>query len=176
MKTWYLYFMLLFCATSSLFADDRKEVDRTTVNCVDYGKWLGKWYEIARFDNPRERDLVAVTATYSLAPDGVLRIYHEGFVGSRDGKCRSVEGKAKVADVATGHVRVSYMWVFSMDYYILELDTETYGYALIVGSEPDELWIMSRTPRMPLPILNRLLRRMTERGFDVRQLIYVDQR
>jgi apolipoprotein D and lipocalin family protein len=33
-------------------------------------KYLGTWYEIARFDHSFERDLQGVTATYSLRDDG----------------------------------------------------------------------------------------------------------
>ena len=50
-----------------------------------------------------------------------------------------VEGKFKA---------VYFLW-FSMTYYILELDTEDYAYALVGSSSPDYLWILSRTPTLP---------------------------
>ena len=62
-----------------------------------------------------------------------------------------------------------------MTYYILELDTEDYAYALVGSSSPDYLWILSRTPTLPREVLDRLLQRARERGFDVSRLYYCDQ-
>ena len=37
-------------------------VDKTTVKNVDINKYLGKWYEIARYEHYFEKDLEGVTA------------------------------------------------------------------------------------------------------------------
>ncbi|MDD4257928.1 MAG: lipocalin family protein, partial [Bacteroidales bacterium] len=37
-----------------------------TVKELDLNRYLGKWYEIARFDHSFERGLVGATANYSL--------------------------------------------------------------------------------------------------------------
>ena len=42
------------------------KIDTTTVKNVDINRYLGKWYEIARFPHSFEEDLVGVTATYNL--------------------------------------------------------------------------------------------------------------
>ena len=44
----------------------------TVVNNFDAKRYLGTWYEIARFDHRFERGLEKVTATYSLRDDGGL--------------------------------------------------------------------------------------------------------
>ena len=46
----------------------------TVVNNFDAKRYLGTWYEIARFDHRFERGLEKVTATYSqpVRPDGFV--------------------------------------------------------------------------------------------------------
>lgn len=39
---------------------------------------MGRWYEIARYENIFERGLVNVSANYSLLPDNTVRIENRG--------------------------------------------------------------------------------------------------
>ena len=39
-------------------------IDKTTVKELDLNRYLGTWYEIARFPHSFEKNLVGVTATY----------------------------------------------------------------------------------------------------------------
>ena len=45
----------------------------------DADRYLGKWYEIARFDFRFERNLNNTTATYSLNADGSIKVDNQGF-------------------------------------------------------------------------------------------------
>ncbi|MFW1886610.1 lipocalin family protein, partial [Acinetobacter nosocomialis] len=49
------------------------------VKNFDSDKYLGKWYEIARFDFKFERNLNQVTATYSKNPDGTIKVDNKGY-------------------------------------------------------------------------------------------------
>ena len=42
-------------------------------------KYLGTWYEIARFDYRFERGLSQVTADYSLRDDGGIKVVNRGY-------------------------------------------------------------------------------------------------
>jgi apolipoprotein D and lipocalin family protein len=42
-------------------------------------RYLGTWYEIARFDHHFESGLEKVTATYSLRDDGGLNVVNKGY-------------------------------------------------------------------------------------------------
>ena len=44
--------------------------DRTPVPSFDLARYMGTWYEIARYDHPFERGLAGVQARYELRPDG----------------------------------------------------------------------------------------------------------
>ncbi len=49
------------------------------VNNFDAKRYLGTWYEIARFDHRFERGLDKVTATYSLRDDGGINVINKGY-------------------------------------------------------------------------------------------------
>ena len=50
-----------------------------TVTGFEIGRYLGTWYEVARFDHSFERGLDKVSAEYSLREDGGLKVLNRGF-------------------------------------------------------------------------------------------------
>jgi apolipoprotein D and lipocalin family protein len=150
-------------------------IDKTVVKELDIERYLGKWYEIARYDNSFERGLVGVTATYSLRKDGKIKVVNEGFKITLHGKKSEAIGKAKIPDPdIPAKLKVSFFLFFYADYFVLELD-ENYQWALI-GSRSDKyLWILSRTPQIDDNLYTRLLNKLRNRGYDVNNLIKVEQ-
>jgi len=139
-------------------------------------KYLGKWYEIARLDHSFERDLIYVTAEYSLREDGGVRVINQGYDARRD-KWKKAEGRAYLVSAPNiGRLKVSFFGPFYGGYNILELDKEHYSYALVCGSSRSYLWILSRTPQLNAEIIERLIQKARELGFDVDKLILVQQR
>ena len=53
-------------------------VDNSTVKQLDLERFMGRWYEIARYDHRFERGMSHVTATYSLLGDGRIKVVNEG--------------------------------------------------------------------------------------------------
>ena len=49
------------------------------VNDFELGKYLGRWYEIARLDHSFERGLEQVTAEYTMREDGGVSVANRGF-------------------------------------------------------------------------------------------------
>ncbi len=137
---------------------------------IDLNKYLGKWYEIARFDHSFERDMQRVSAEYILMPDGKIKVINTGY---RDGKYKETIGKAKTTDTS-GLLRVSFFLNFYSDYRILMIDKD-YQYVLIGGNSPKYLWIMSRTPQLSDDVLQKLINAAKERGYDTEKLIFVEQ-
>lgn len=152
-------------------------VDKSTVSGVDLNRYLGRWYEIARFDHSFERRLVGVTATYSLRPDGKIKVLNEGYKNTLDGKHKVAVGKAKIQDPKDlSKLKVSFFLNFYADYLIMELDQMNYQYVMI-GSKSDHfLWILSRTPSLPDETYKRLVEKAIKRGYAVSGLIKVPQR
>ena len=138
-------------------------------------RYLGTWYEIARFDHRFERGLNYVTAEYQLNEDGTVKVINRG--KDRDtGEWEQAEGLAKlVGDEQTGHLKVSFFGPFYASYVIAALDDD-YQYSLVTGPNRDYLWILSRTPSLDNETLNSLVSKARELGYATDQLIYVQQK
>lgn len=58
------------------------QIDTSTVKNLDVNRYMGKWYEIARYDHWFERGLVGATAEYSLRPNGKIKVINSGYRNS----------------------------------------------------------------------------------------------
>ena len=56
------------------FKNPKSMIDKTVVKELDIEKYLGTWYEIARYNHRFEHGLVGVTANYSLRDDGKIKV------------------------------------------------------------------------------------------------------
>jgi len=169
-------YFLFSCAVSLLLAGQTFSAPPKLepVSGFDLNRYLGKWYEIARLPTWFERDLVNVTATYSLRSDGKVKVVNEGYKRTRSGKHKVAVGKAKFAKSPDkGYLKVSFFGPFYADYIIVELDPE-YQYA-IVASSRKYLWILSREPKMDSTVLDKLVKRAQELGFDTSRLYFTPQ-
>ena len=152
-------------------------INNTTVKQLDLKRYLGTWYEIARFPHSFEKGLEGVTATYSLKPNGKIKVVNQGYKNSLDGPLQRAEGKAKIPDKnEPGKFKVSFFWIFYSDYLVMELDQKNYDWVMIGSSSPRYLWILSRTPEMKPEIFTMLVNKAKERGYEVSKLIRVKQR
>lgn len=80
---------------------NEKSQELKTVDYVDLNRITGTWYEIARISNFLEKNLVAVTATYTLFPNGDMELLNSGRKLALDGEIRIKKGKAWVIDKKT---------------------------------------------------------------------------
>lgn len=136
-------------------------------------RYLGRWYEIARLDHPFERGLTAVSAEYSLRPDGGVRVLNRGYSAAA-GRWQEAEGRGYFAGRPDqGFLKVSFFGPFYGSYVIFELDRDGYTYALVCGSDRSYLWLLARTPRIDEGLKRRLIARAAELGFDTGALIHV---
>lgn len=150
-----------------------QQIDKETVKRLDLHRYMGRWYEIARFNHRFEKGMDRVMAEYMIRSDGKIDVVNSGY---RQEKFRSTHGKAKQPDPADpGKLKVSFFLFFYSDYYILELDEKEYSYALVGSSSDKYLWILSRTPHLPSETMTLLLTKASLRGYDTRQLIFVKQ-
>ena len=141
-----------------------------TVEYVDVKRYMGTWFEIARFPQRFEKGLVGITANYTLLPDGKVSVLNRGYKQDFNGNLKTIKGKAQVVDTATNaKLKVSFFWPFTADYWILELGKD-YEYAAVGEESRKYLWILSRTPQMDETVYNGLLKRLQDKGFDISRL------
>ena len=152
---------------------NKQMVDTSTVQELDVERYMGTWYEIARFQHSFEKDLVGVTATYSLRDDGKIDVVNAGYKNTLDGAYKEAKGKAKIPDPEEpGKLKVAFFLFFYADYNIMELDDD-YQHVLIGSSTPDYLWILSRTPQMDETAYQQLVDEAKRRGYDTSKLFKV---
>jgi apolipoprotein D and lipocalin family protein len=162
---------LLLAAFAVQAAESTQDIP--LVQKVDLARYVGKWYEIARFPHRFEKNLSHVTATYTLRDDGRVTVLNEG--RKKNGKPSSITGKAWIPDTsAPGLLKVSFFLFFSSDYRIILLD-EDYQYAVVTSSERDYLWILCRAPRMEPQLYARLVNFVKAKGFDTGRIQKVAQ-
>jgi apolipoprotein D and lipocalin family protein len=173
-----LKMILLLCAMLVVFAAAAyaapSEADLPTVPHVDLQRYLGRWYEIARYPNRFEKQCDRdVTATYSLRPDGRINVLNACV--KADGTPYEATGWAKVADTATNaKLRVTFFWPFFGNYWVLELG-QNYEYAVIGEPGRGYLWILSRTPQMSPEQYASITSRLAARGYDANRVLRVKQ-
>ena len=146
------------------------KVDNAPVAALDLNRYLGEWYEIARFDHSFERGVERAKAKYSLKDDGTIEVVNSGI---KDGKPKTAIGKGKTTDTP-GLLRVSFFGPFYADYRVMMID-EDYACALVGSGGADYLWILSRTPGLSETAKSELLAEAQRRGYVTDKLIRVKQ-
>ena len=150
-----------------------KDFDNSTVDEFDLTRYLGVWYEIARYDHSFERGMDNTMALYILQDDGKVIVMNSGW---KDGEFKLAEGKAKYEDPKgdPGHLKVSFFLFFYSDYNVMMVD-ENYQISLVGSKSDNYLWILSRTPVPDPDLLQMVLDEAEARGYDTSKLIWVDQ-
>ena len=145
-------------------------VDNSVVTDFDLSRFLGSWYEIARFDHRFERGMEHTKANYVLRDDGKVVVLNAGI---KNGEHKEAKGVAKLTDTPA-LLRVSFWRPFYSDYRIMLLDNN-YQYALIGSGSDDYLWILSRTPHIFDKTKKEILDEAQKRGYNTSKLIWVKQ-
>ncbi|WP_027379008.1 lipocalin family protein [Chryseobacterium daeguense] len=144
----------------------------TAVQNFDADRYLGKWYEIARFDYKFERDMDNVTATYSQNPNGTIRVQSRGYNYVKKEWKESV-GEAKFVNEKTeARLKVSFFKPIWSGYNVIDID-DNYQYALVAGHSLKYLWILSKTKEIPESIRQRFLEKAKKIGYNTDELIWV---
>lgn len=142
---------------------------------VDLEKYAGEWYEIARLPATFEKDCHGTKAEYTVGDNGVIHVINSCHKGSLEGKVKTAKGKAFVVDEETNaKLKVQFLWPFKGDYWILDVGDD-YGYALVGEPSRKNMWILSRTPQIGLDVLQTLINKAKENGFDTDKLVYTPQ-
>lgn len=152
-----------------------KDAPLPVVDSVDLDRYLGTWYEIARYPAWFQRDCTAVTAEYSLRDDGKIGVVNSCRKKTLDGKFKQANGRAKIVDKSTNaKLKVSFFGPFWGDYWIIDLDPE-YKWAVVGMPNRKYLWILSRSPELSKEIFDGIVSRLPELGYDPSKLLMTEQ-
>ena len=136
-------------------------------------RYLGKWYEVARFDFKFEKGLNNTTAEYTLRNDGKIKVTNRGYDYELK-EWKEAIGKAKFIGADTSAMlKVSFFGPFYSGYNVIALDAQ-YKYALVCGSSFKYLWILSREKSIPDSIKKDYLEKAKQLGFNTSNLVWVE--
>jgi apolipoprotein D and lipocalin family protein len=152
-----------------------------TIPSIDVARYLGTWYEIAKFPNWFQRKCLSGTnANYQLKEDGNVKVTNRCKV--EGGEMAQAIGTARQIGGATSpklEVRFAPDWLAILpfvwgDYWVIDLDPQ---YQLAAVSDPrrEYLWILSRTPKVSQKSYDDLLQRLVAQQFDLTQLSLTPQ-
>jgi apolipoprotein D and lipocalin family protein len=152
-----------------------------TIASLDVPRYMGTWYEIAKFDNRFQKQCVGfTTANYAALPDGTVEVTN---------RCRLASGQT---DVAVGAARqvgdahspklkvrfapafLSFLPMVWGDYWVVELDPHC-QLAAVSEARREYLWILARTPKVEKASYDALVARLAAQGLDVSKLVATKQ-
>ena len=163
---------LSFAAFSLLYSCTSIPNKAKAIEDFDANRYLGTWYEIARFDFRFEKDLDNVSAQYQFDKKGNIMVLNSGY-NDKKKEWKKAEGVAKFrGDQNVAELKVSFFGPFYSGYNVIALDKD-YQYALVAGKNLDYLWILSRTKNIPEKVKNQYLKIAKEVGYDTSKLIWV---
>jgi apolipoprotein D and lipocalin family protein len=151
-----------------------------TVASVDLDRYVGDWFEIARFPNRFQRQCVGdVRASYARRPDGRIDVVN---------RCRTAEGQteargvARLVDGQTGarlKVRFAPAWLSWLpavwgDYWIIGLGPD-YSWAVVGDPGREYLWILARARRLDGDAMAAARTAARDNGFDIGRLVATPQ-
>lgn len=152
----------------------------TSVKNVDWQRYGGQWYELARLPNSFQRKCVGdVIARYSAAAEGRLQVLNT--CRRDDGTVDSALGEARKSAADEGRLKVRFApdWLAWLplvwgDYWVLGLDDE-YQTALVGTPDHEYLWLLSRTPQRSSAEIEPWLMRAAAMGFDISRVMLTTQ-
>ena len=151
-----------------------------TVPFVDLTRYLGDWFEIARFPNEFQRQCVGdVRVSYARRADGRIDVVN---------RCQTADGQTEARGVARGvddttfaklEVRFAPGWLSWVPmiwsaYWIVGLASD-YSWAVVGDSERKYLWILARTPRLNDAAVGAARAAARDSGYDVGRLVPTPQ-
>lgn len=152
-----------------------------TIASLDVPRYMGTWYEIAKFDNRFQKKCAGfTTATYATMPDGKVQVVN---------RCRTASGETveaigaarQIGNANSPRLKVrfapailSFLPMVWGDYWVVDLDPD-YQLAAVSEGKREYLWILARTPKVDKATYDALLARLAAQGLDVSKLVPTKQ-
>ena len=140
---------------------------------VEISRYLGRWYEVARYEQGFQKDCEGVSADYAWRDDGKISVLNR--CRKPDGKVSVANGKAKIVDpVTNAKLKVSFFGPFYGDYWVLDR-AEDYSWAIVGEPSGRYLWLLSREQTPAPDKVAALIARAGALGYDTGMLLRTKQ-
>ena len=163
----------LFLFAFLISACSSKNPPLATVEKVELNKYLGTWYEIARYEHYFEKDCKNVTANYSMFDEQTIKVVNK-CTNINTNEKKEATARAYAVDDTNSKLKVSFFRPFYGDYWVLVLD-KNYEYVVVGTPSREYLWILARPSKIDEKLKNELLEKIKTLGFDTQKLIWTIQ-
>jgi len=175
-----LNLLLRLCACSA-GVNAQTTAPLTNIAALDVRRYMGTWYEIAKYPNTFQKKCVSGTrADYSLQANGRLSVVNRCL--QEVGQLREAIGEARQIGPATSpqlQVRFAPAWLSFIpmvwgNYWVIDLDP---GYQVAAVSDPTRqyLWILARSREISPQTYADLSARLEKKGFDLKKVVRMPQ-
>lgn len=141
---------------------------------VDLGRYLGRWYVIARAPATAPHPRGAYFE-YRPGADGAIEAVYAAREGSFDGEPVRVAHAVTADPTAPARWRLRTGWFGSTERWVLYVSPD-YQYTITGTPDHDEAWILAREPVIPEWSYAGLLARLALQGYDVAAFRRVPQK
>ncbi len=166
-----LLIALCFCLASCSTSPPKGVV---VVPQFELQRYLGNWYEIARLDHSFEKGMTNTSANYVLKDDNSIQVLNRGYDTQKKEWREAIGTALPLVDANVPSLKVSFFGPFYGGYHVFALD-ENYRWALIVGSDLDYFWLLSRDKTISPELKSELILKAKTIGIATEKLIWVDQ-
>jgi apolipoprotein D and lipocalin family protein len=140
---------------------------------VDLQRYLGRWYEIARYEQSFEKGCEGVTADYELVRGGSIAVVNR--CRKPGGKITEARGRAKLVDRdSNAKLKVSFFGPFYGDYWILD-HADDYRWSIVGEPSGRYLWILNRQATPTEAEVEQLFGQARSLGYDTSMLLRTKQ-
>ena len=146
----------------------------TAVAKLDPDRFIGTYYEIARYPIKREKSCLANEMVLYALGDKKKSLQIVTTCLVKDDNSNSWNAAGKFGKTGDGKIKLSWIWPFSRKYWVLDLASDD-TWALVGTPNHKSLWLLSRTSTLRPEVLADMEAKATAQGFNIAKLIKITQ-
>lgn len=156
------------CATVARQGPSGNPAVPQPAKAVELDRYLGRWYELARYEFGWQKDCEAVTADYRLLENGEISVTNACRQDAVDGEYREAKARARVvAGSNNTKLKLAFFGPFYFgNYWVLD-HAEDYSWSIVGEPSGRNLWILSRDPQVSPAQRQALYDRAQALGYDL---------
>jgi apolipoprotein D and lipocalin family protein len=139
---------------------------------IDPDRYLGRWYEIARYPNMIQDKCEAPTSDWTKGSNGQYDVVQTCHIGSPSGPAKVWRGAGRIIAANNSKIRIGFFGGFvHQDYWIVDR-SDDYSWCIMGTPNPRFVWIMSRRAVLSDSQRAALVARARALGYDTSNLVF----
>lgn len=137
---------------------------------IQFERMMGRWYEVARTANDRQKGCHGAYADWKLGADGKVSVVNHCRKGSPTGPDNVFRASARLVDAGKARIVMSFfLGAVNQEYWILD-HADDYSWSIMATPGGNYVWIFSRQKNLPAAQRDALIRRVRALGYPTGKL------